>query len=79
GLQLDTSLSAFEVAAQGGGIALGRSSLAARERASGRLIAPLGLEVPIDEAFYLIHTTSPMHPDAALFTDWLLSAARKAG
>jgi LysR family transcriptional regulator, glycine cleavage system transcriptional activator len=79
GLQLDTSLSAFEVAAQGGGIALGRSSLAVRERASGRLIAPFGLEVPIDEAFYLVHTTSPTHPDAALFTDWLLSAARKAG
>jgi len=77
GLQLDTSLAAFELAAQGAGVALGRTSLAARERASGRLIAPFGLEVPIDEAFHLLEPSAgPLHPDAARFVSWLLRAAQ---
>ena len=54
GLHLDSSLTAFELAAQGGGVALGRRSVAAALRASGRLTAPFALEVPIDEAFYLL-------------------------
>ena len=76
GLHLDTSLAAFALAAAGGGIALGRLSLAAPDRAAGRLIAPFPLEVPIDEAFHLIQAPagSP-HPDAAAFTDWLLAEA----
>ncbi|MFZ1340450.1 MAG: LysR family transcriptional regulator, partial [Paracoccaceae bacterium] len=54
----------------------GRLSLAAPDRAAGRLIAPFPLEVPIDEAFHLIQAPagSP-HPDAAAFTDWLLAEA----
>lgn len=77
GLQLDTSLAAFELAARGAGVALGRTSLAARERESGRLIAPFALEVPIDEAFHLLEPAEgPPHPDAARFVDWLLEAAR---
>ena len=75
GLQLDTSLAAFEVAAHGGGIALGRTSLAAKDRAAGRLVAPFALEVPIGEAFYLLQpTTGTAHPDADLFKAWLLAA-----
>ena len=76
GLQLDTSLAAFELAAQGAGVALGRTSLAARDRASGRLIAPFELEVPIHEAFHLLEPASgPPHPDAARFVGWLLEVA----
>jgi LysR family transcriptional regulator, glycine cleavage system transcriptional activator len=76
GLQFDTSLTAFEVAAQGGGVALGRLSLAKRERASGRLIAPFDLEVPINEAFHLLEPVGrKMHPDASVFIGWLLEAA----
>ena len=77
GLHLDTSLIAFELAAQGGGIALGRKSLAAHALASGRLIAPFDLAVPINEAFHLLQPAgSNTHPDAALFVDWLLSVVR---
>ncbi len=74
GLQLDTSLTSFELAACGGGVALGRTSLAARDMANGRLIAPFSLAVPVDEAFHLLEPTlfSP-HPDAAMFVSWLLS------
>ena len=78
GLQLDTSLTAFELAAQGGGVALGRMSLAARERESGRLIAPFGLEVPINEAFYIIQPVDQdPHPDAMPFIRWIVEAATR--
>ena len=74
GMHLDTSLAAFALAEQGAGVALGRSSLAAHALATGRLIAPFSLAVPIAEAFYLIAPAgSSGHPDAVLFTDWLLS------
>ncbi len=77
GLQLDTSLAAFELATQGAGVALGRTSLAARDRASGRLIAPFELEVPIEESFYLLEPAGgPPHPDAARFIGWLLEVAQ---
>ena len=78
GLQFDTSLLAFEVAAQGGGVALGRRSMLQKELVSGRLVKPFELAVPIQEAFYLI---SPLdgtgHPDSALFREWLIGEALK--
>ena len=79
GLHFDTSLIAFEVAAKGGGVALGRSSMTGEELASGRLTAPFDLAIPIDEAFHLI--TPPeetSHPDAQLFRDWLIEEATLA-
>jgi LysR family transcriptional regulator, glycine cleavage system transcriptional activator len=80
GLQFDTSLMAFEVAAQGGGVALGRRSLASRERATGRLVAPFDLEVPITEAFYLLEPVGKqLHPDASTFIDWLCETTRLGG
>ncbi|MGL5012230.1 MAG: LysR substrate-binding domain-containing protein, partial [Paracoccaceae bacterium] len=54
GLQCDTSLVAFELAASGGGVALGRSSLVNKDVDAGRLVAPFDLAVAVDEAFYLI-------------------------
>ena len=77
GIQFDTSLLAFEVAAQGGGVALGRSSMSALEIASGRLVRPFDLAVPIREAFHMI---APMdgaeHPDAVVFRAWILDEAQ---
>jgi LysR family glycine cleavage system transcriptional activator len=79
GLQFDTSLTAFEVAAQGAGVALGRQSLASRERMSGRLLAPFSLEVPIGEAFHLLEPVGrDRHPDASLFIGWITDIAAKA-
>jgi LysR family transcriptional regulator, glycine cleavage system transcriptional activator len=76
GLQFDTSLTAFEVAAHGGGVALGRSSLAARARTTLNLVAPFALEVPINEAFYLLEPVGrQLHPDAKLFIAWITSIA----
>ncbi len=72
GLQFDTSLMAFEVAALGGGVALGRKSLSGREQAAKRLVAPFDLEVKIDEAFYLLEPLRKnLHADAQAFINWL--------
>lgn len=79
GLQLDTSLAAFQLAAQRVGVALGRSSLAAQALATGQLIAPFPLAVPIDEAFHLVEPAGgPGHPDAAAFSSWLVDTAAAA-
>lgn len=78
GLHLDTSLTAFELAAQGAGVALGRQSLAGHAIETGRLIAPFDLAVPIDEAFHLIKPAGGIsHPDTDAFVDWLLSVVQK--
>jgi LysR family transcriptional regulator, glycine cleavage system transcriptional activator len=77
GLHLDTSLTAFELAAHGGGVALGRKSLAGPALASGRLISPFNLAVLIDEAFYLVKPPgNSTHPDTNVFVDWLLTVAQ---
>jgi LysR family transcriptional regulator, glycine cleavage system transcriptional activator len=80
GMQLDTSLTAFALAAQGAGVAMGRSSLAAHDRMSGRLVAPFGLEVPVDEAFHLLERQgADLHPDADSFREWIIRASAAAG
>jgi LysR family transcriptional regulator, glycine cleavage system transcriptional activator len=79
GLQFDTSLQAFEMAAGGAGIALGRSSLLEKELASGRLVLPFADRVPIDEAFHLISPDDGLdHPDAETLRAWLLQEATAA-
>ena len=73
GLMVDTSLIAFEVAAKGSGIALGRSSVMHKELESGRLVAPFDLRVPISEAFHLVSPQDGTeHPDTPKFRNWLL-------
>jgi LysR family transcriptional regulator, glycine cleavage system transcriptional activator len=70
-------LTAFELAAQGAGVALGRKSLAGHALETGRLIAPFDLAVPIDEAFHLIRPAGGTnHPDTDAFVDWLISVVR---
>jgi LysR family transcriptional regulator, glycine cleavage system transcriptional activator len=76
GLKFDTSLMAFALASEGGGVALGRHSLSNSARATGRLVAPFDLSVPIDEAFYLLQPAqNHTHPDASLFVEWITDAA----
>ncbi len=78
GLQLDTSLAAFAIAAVDGGVALGRSSLAAPERSTGRLVAPFDLELPVLEGFHLlVPTHQRLHADVETFTQWILAQADK--
>lgn len=72
GMQFDTSLAAFEVAACGGGIALGRQSLVHYELERGRLVLPFDLTVPVREAFYLLEPVGrDLHADAQGFIEWI--------
>jgi LysR family transcriptional regulator, glycine cleavage system transcriptional activator len=68
---------AFEMAANGLGVALGRTSLNERELRSGRLTKPFRFSVPVNEAFHLISAQAGSeHPDAAVFRSWLLAQAK---
>jgi LysR family transcriptional regulator, glycine cleavage system transcriptional activator len=72
GLQVDTSLAAFALAAHGAGIALGRSSLSGKDKASGTLLQPFALDVQVEEGFFLLEPQTPdVHPDAKDFTAWI--------
>ena len=77
GAHFDTTVMALEVAAAGGGVALGRRSMSEKDIASGRLVRPFELAVPIREAFHLVAPEGGIeHPDAASFRDWLLAETR---
>jgi LysR family glycine cleavage system transcriptional activator len=79
GIHFDSSLVAFEVAANGGGVALGRQSMSAKEIATGRLVRPFDLAVPVDEAFHLVTTDAGrVSPEAELFRSWLLEQVNLA-
>jgi len=76
GLWFDTTPMAVELAAQGVGVALCRSSMMDQALAAGRLVRPFQVSLPIEEGFFLATPeTGPVHPDAAIFRDWLLSEA----
>jgi LysR family transcriptional regulator, glycine cleavage system transcriptional activator len=74
GAHFDASVLAYEVAMQGGGVALGRTSLAAVMLGTGRLVRPFTLAIPIQEAFFLVSPEKGMpHPDVEVFRNWLLA------
>lgn len=73
GFQFDTLITALEMAAQGEGLALGRTSIVEGMIKSGRLVAPFEQKVVTDEAFYLAYPrTQAKHPHANIFREWLL-------
>jgi len=77
GIQCDTSLLVFEIAAKGGGIALGRSSMSGPMLDAGRLLRPFDIAVRLQEAFYLnAPEDGREHPDATIFRDWLLAQSQ---
>ena len=76
GLQTDTSLTAYALACEGAGVALGRRSLAGPYRRDGRLIAPFDLEVPISEGFFLLEpATANAKSEIRPFVAWLVKEA----
>lgn len=77
GMQFDTLISALTMAELGQGVALARSSLVKHLLDEGRLVAPLGCQVPTKEAFYLVYPShSLVNPDAAAFAQWLCEEAQ---
>jgi LysR family glycine cleavage system transcriptional activator len=76
GMHFDTALLAFEVAAKGAGVALGRTSMSEWELESGRMVQPFDLNLEISEAFYLLTPDGGMeHPDAPKFRAWITAEA----
>jgi LysR family transcriptional regulator, glycine cleavage system transcriptional activator len=76
GIQTDTSLTAYALACEGAGVALGRRSLAGPYRHDGRLVAPFDLDVAISEGFFLLEPATPSaQSDIRPFVDWLLQEA----
>ena len=69
---------AFEAAIDAVGVVTTMPVLAAEDLATGRLIAPFDLRVPLASAYYLVcHESASTRPAVALFRDWLLEEAAR--
>ena len=67
---------ALQAAAEGQGVALARSVLAARDLAAGRLIKPFPMAAKSASAYYLVAPEGRLAvPGVRRFRDWLLSEA----
>ncbi len=65
-----------QAAAEGQGVALARSVLAAGDLAAGRLVRPFEVSVPYDLAYYLVSPEPTAgQPKVSLFRAWLLAEA----
>lgn len=78
GLRFSHAMLALEAAADGMGVALGMQALAGSDLASGRLVAPLPLSLPLKFAYYIVSDPqSADRPDVAAFRNWLLAEAQR--
>ena len=76
-LQCDNSLMAFALAAEGAGVAIGRTSMIGPALSSGRLVTPFNLTVPVEEGFFLLEREGARNSGQAMaFRTWLLEAAQ---
>ncbi|MEP7206970.1 MAG: transcriptional regulator GcvA [Casimicrobiaceae bacterium] len=63
----------LQAAAEGQGIALGRSSLTSMDLLNGTLVQPFSITVPSDRKFYLVYPPSfAASPKLAAFRTWLI-------
>ena len=80
GLRFSHAMLALEAAADGMGVALSMPVLAEADLASGRLVAPLKLALPLKFAYYVVSATDTAErADVVAFRDWLLAEAGKMG
>ena len=76
GLRFNHAVLALEAAADGLGVALGMPQIAAFDLASGRLVAPFALRLPITAAYYLVCAGDRCdRSDVVAFRDWILQEA----
>lgn len=62
---------AMQAAIDGAGVVLGRVVLAERDIATGRLVRPFKIVMPLDEKYLLVMPKGPLGPEAQRFRDWL--------
>ena len=78
GLTFTDSAIVVQVAAEGQGVALARTALAAWDLAAGRLVRPFDVSVPHDLAYYLVcPEASAERPRIVAVRDWLLAEAAR--
>jgi LysR family transcriptional regulator, glycine cleavage system transcriptional activator len=67
----------LDAAAEGQGVALGRSALVAADLAAGRLVKPFDLSLPFELTYYLVCPEATAdRPKIAAFRAWLLAEAQ---
>ena len=65
-------------AAEGLGVALGRSALVADDLAAGRLVKPFDLQLPTQSAYYVVYSENAGdRPKIKAFTEWLHEEAAR--
>ena len=80
GLQINDSAAAYQAAINGGGVALGRTTLVTLDLAAGRLVRPFGDAVDCEFAYYLIHPPrADGDPGIAAFKNWICTEAKADG
>lgn len=78
GLRFSHAMLALEAAADGMGVALGMTVLAGSDLASGRLVAPLALSLPLKFAYYIVSgADTAERGDVKAFRNWLLAEAAR--
>ena len=76
GLGFSHAMLALEAAADGMGVAMGMPVLAGSDLASGRLVAPLSLSLPLKFAYYIVSgADTAERADVVAFRNWLLAEA----
>ena len=80
GARFSHAVLALEAAIDAVGVVASMPSLAAEELASGKLVMPFDLKVPLDSAYYLVcEPHAKTRPAVAAFRDWLIAEAAKDG
>jgi LysR family glycine cleavage system transcriptional activator len=78
GMQFDTLISTLRMAELGQGIALARSSMVEEMLQDGRLVEPFDQRIEASESFYLVRGSgADQHPDAVMFSTWLVEQAHR--
>jgi LysR family glycine cleavage system transcriptional activator len=78
GLRFSHAMLALEAAAEGMGVELGMPVLAGSDLASGRLIAPLALSLPLKFGYHIVSDPdAAQRSDVAAFRNWLLAEAAR--
>jgi LysR family glycine cleavage system transcriptional activator len=74
GIAFDSATFAMEAAAQGEGVALGRSMLVTADLAAGRLVRPFSHALKSPSSFYLVYPPQAIRQrKVKAFRDWLLA------
>ena len=78
GLRFSHAMLALEAAADGMGVAMGMPVLAGSDLASGRLVAPLPLSLPLKFGYYVVSgVDTAERADVVAFRNWLFEEAAR--